>query len=111
MFNRSVCSACAVLFFAALVCAQGGPDWHWEGTLKMNTHEIGVSLDLAKNANSAWIASMGSLSENMTGLVVTDITGNDKSVKFVAVEFQMAKLDLTLSTDGSLKGTFSIPQD
>lgn len=92
------------------VPTEGSPDGHWEGVLTMNNREIGVSLDLAKNAKSEWIASMGFPSERMTGLAVMNITVNDKSVKFIAVEFQMAKFDLTLGPDGSMKGTISTPQ-
>ena len=110
MLTRSVASACAVLFFAALVCAQGSPEGHWEGSLIMNNREIGVSLDLGKNAKSEWIASMGLPSEKMTGLVVADVVVNGKSVKLVAVELQMAKFDLTLTSDGIMKGTASTPQ-
>ena len=110
MLTRSVASACAVLFFAALVCAQGSPEGHWEGSLIMNNREIGVSLDLGKNAKSEWIASMGLPSQNMAGLVVMDVTVNDKSVNFVAVELQMAKFNLTLGPDGIMKGGISMPQ-
>jgi len=110
MLTRSVASACAVLFFAALVCAQGSPEGHWEGSLIMNNREIGVSLDLGKNAKSEWIASMGLPSQNMAGLVVMDVTVNDKSVNFVAVELQMAKFNLTLGPDGIMKGAISMPQ-
>jgi hypothetical protein len=109
-YTRSLYSVCVALFFATLVCAQGNPDGHWEGTLKTDNREIGISLDIAKNAKSEWNASMGLPSENMTGLVVNDIAVNDKSVKFVAVEFMMAKVDLTLEPDGSMKGTITTPQ-
>jgi hypothetical protein len=93
-----------------LVSTEGSPDGHWEGALKMNNQEIGVSLDLAQNAESEWIGSMGVPSEKMTGLVVMDIKVNGNSVNFIAVELQMAKLNLTLSPDGSMKGTISSPQ-
>jgi hypothetical protein len=92
------------------VCAQAGPDGHWEGSFTVNNREVGVSLDLAKNAKSEWIASMGLPSQNMTGLVVMDVAVNGKSVKFVAVELQMATCDLTLGPDGRMKGTMSAPQ-
>ncbi len=110
MFIRSLYSTCAVFFFAALVCAQGSPDGHWEGTLAMNKSEIGISLDLLKNAESKWVASMGLPSENLTGLVVMDVNINDRSVKFTAVELRMAKFDLTLGSDGIMKGMISSPQ-
>ena len=110
MSTRLLRGAGAAVLFASLVCAQAGPDGHWEGFYTVNNREIGISLDLAKNAKSEWIASMGLPSQNLTGLVVMDVTVNGKSVKFVAVELQMAKCDLTLGPDGRMKGTMSAPQ-
>ena len=110
MSTRLLRGAGAAVLFASLVCAQAGPDGHWEGSLTVNNREVGVSLDLAKNAKSEWIASMGLPSQNMTGLVVMDVAVNGKSVKFVAVELQMATFDLTLGPDGRMKGTMSAPQ-
>ena len=110
MSTRFLRGASAAVLFASLVCAQAGPDGHWEGSYTVNNREIGISLDLAKNAKSEWIASMGLPSQNMTGLVVMDVAVNGKSVKFVAVELQMATCDLTLGPDGRMKGTMSAPQ-
>src|ERR1039457_5090352 len=110
MFTRSLRGAGVAVFFASLGCAQAGPDGHWEGPFTVNNRETGLSLDLAKNAKSEWIASMGLPSENATGLVVMDVAVNGKSVKFVAVELRMAPFDLTLGSDGRMKGTISSPQ-
>jgi hypothetical protein len=107
---RSLLGAGAAVLFASLVCAQAGPDGHWEGSFTVNNREVGVSLDLAKNEKSEWIASMGVPSGNATGMVVMDVAVNGKSVKFVAVELQMATFDLTLGPDGRMKGTMSSPQ-
>ena len=110
MSTRSLRGASAAVLFASLVCAQAGPDGHWEGSFTVNNREMGLSLDLAKNAKAEWIASMGLPSENATGLVVMNVAVNGKSVKFVAVELQMAPFDLTLGPDGRMKGTISSPQ-
>ena len=110
MSTRLLRGAGAAVLFASLVCAQAGPDGHWEGSFTVNNREVGVSLDLAKNEKSEWIASMGLPSGNATGLVVMDVAVNGKSVKFVAVELQMATCDLTLGPDGRMKGTMSAPQ-
>jgi hypothetical protein len=110
MSTRLLRGAGAAVLFASLVCAQAGPDGHWEGSFTVNNREVGVSLDLAKNEKSEWIASMGLPSGNATGLVVMNVAVNGKSVKFVAVEFQMATFDLTLGPDGRMKGTMSAPQ-
>ncbi|MGD0578645.1 MAG: hypothetical protein ABSC08_06930 [Bryobacteraceae bacterium] len=106
LFTHSLRSAGAALLFAALACAQTGPAGHWEGVLTAdNNREIGVTLDLAKNAKSEWIASMGIPSENMTGLVVVGVVVDGNSLKFIGVELMMAKFDLALVPDGKLKGT------
>lgn len=110
MSTRLLRGAGVAVLFASLVCAQAGPDGHWEGSFTVNNREIGISLDLAKNAKSEWIASMGLPPEQATGLVVMDVAVNGKSVKFVAVELQMATCDLTLGPDGRMKGTMSAPQ-
>jgi hypothetical protein len=110
MSTRLLHGAGAAVLFASLVCAQAGPDGHWEGSFTVNNREIGISLDLAKNAKSEWIASMGLPSEQATGLVVMDVAVNGKSVRFVAVELQLATFDLTLGPDGRMKGTMSAPQ-
>lgn len=110
MFARSLCCACMSLLFAALVFAQESPEGHWEATLPMGDSDLGLSLDLARDAKSEWIGSMGIPSESMTGLVVTDIEINDNSIKFIAVELRMAKVELILGTGGIMKGTILSPQ-
>jgi hypothetical protein len=113
MFKRTICITCAVLLFAALVCAQESPDGHWEGSVPVDfdvNRQLGVSLDLSKNAKSEWVASMGVPAQNATGLVVQSVTVNGTSVSFVAVELMMSKFDLTLGAGGTMKGTISNPQ-
>ncbi len=90
--------------------ADAGPGGHWEADIAGDgPQRIRVSLDLAKNAKSEWIASMGLPSANKTGLVVKDVAVNGKSVKFVALELMSAPFDLTLGPDGNMKGTISGP--
>jgi hypothetical protein len=110
MFTRFLRGAGAAVLFASLVCAQTGPAGHWEGAFTAGNREIGLALDLAKNARSEWIASMSVPSENATGLVVMDVVVNGNSVKFVGVELMMSKFDLTLGSDGRMKGTLTNPQ-
>ncbi len=113
MFMRSICVTCAVLFVAALVWAQEGPAGHWEGSAPADfdvNRPIGITLDLAKNANSEWVASMGVPALNATGLVVQNVKVNGTSVSFVAVEMMMTKFDLTLGAGGIMKGTITAQQ-
>jgi hypothetical protein len=105
-FTHSLHSAGVALLFASLACAQTGPSGHWEGVVVAdNNNEIGVTLDLAKNAKSEWIASMGIPAGNLTGMVVMDVVVNGDALRFVGVELMMAKFDLALAPDGKLKGT------
>ncbi len=105
MFARLLSSLAAIVVLASPAQAQTGPAGHWEGTANVGGRDIALSLDLARNARSAWIASMGVPSQNATGLVVTDVTVSGASVKFVAVELMMSKFDLALDATGALKGT------
>lgn len=108
LFTRTLCSAGVALLFATLACAQTGPAGHWEGALAAdNSRQIGVTLDLARNAKSEWIASMGIPSENMTGLVVMGVIVDGNSLKFAGVELMMAEFDLALVPGGKLKGTIT----
>jgi hypothetical protein len=113
MFKRLICAACAVLFVAALARAQESPEGHWEGSAPADfdvNRPIGISLDLAKNANSQWVASMGVPALNATGLVVQSVKVNGPSVSFVAVEMMMTKFDLTLGAGGIMRGTITAQQ-
>jgi hypothetical protein len=98
----------AALLLASLMCAQAGPAGHWEADIKGDGPQLmRVTLDLAQNAKSGWIASMGLPSVNKTGLVVKDLVVNGNSVKFVALELMSTRCDLTLGPDGTMKGTLS----
>jgi len=113
MFKQSISSTCAVLFFAGLVYAQENLAGHWEGSIPVNFYvnrPMGISLDLAKNANSEWVASMGVPALNATGLVVQSVKVNRTHVSFVAVEMMMTKFDLTLGAGGIMKGTITTQQ-
>lgn len=110
LFARAFWSTCAILLFASFLSAHLSPEGHCEGSFTLNNREIGVTLDLAKNAKSGWIASMGMPAEKVTGLVVMNVTVSGNSVSFTAVELQMAKVELTLGPDGQMKGTIASPQ-
>lgn len=103
-----LCVAAFVLTSA--LSAQADLAGHWEGEMVGDdAQKIRVSLDLDRNAASEWIASMGLPAENMTGLVVQDVTVKGPSVKFVAVELMMTPFDLVLGPDGTLKGSIPGP--
>lgn len=87
------------------------PGGRWEADVAdEGSQRIRIILDLEKNANAEWIASMGIPSANKTGMVVQDVVVDGKSVKFIAVELMMTPFDLTLGSDGTMKGTISGPR-
>ncbi len=101
----------AALLLVSPAWASTDPAGHWEGRFKADGREIGLSLDLARTADSEWIASMGMPSEGVTGLVVMNVAVDGSSVTFLAVELMMARFDLVLGPDGAMKGTVSGRQD
>jgi len=110
MLTRILCVACTAAFLGTPVYAQGSLEGHWEGAFTVNTRDIGLSLDLAKNEKSEWIASMGLSSQSVTGLLLRDVAVSGPTVSFVAVELRMARFELALGPDGTLKGTMSTPE-
>lgn len=106
---KFLCGAGAVMLLAALAAAQTGPAGHWEGVLTVNNREIVLALDVDRNAKSEWVASMAMPSEGASGLVVMNLEVGSSSVKFVAVELQMARVELNLTPDGKLKGSIASP--
>jgi hypothetical protein len=105
---RSLRSAGVAVFFASLVWAQVTPAGHWQGAFTTNNRETSLSLDLAKNEQSVWIASMGLPNEFRTDTVVTNLAVDGNTVRFVAVELQRAEFALILGSDGRMKGSVSI---
>jgi hypothetical protein len=107
MLSRMFLFAGAAAICATSAGAQAGPAGHWEGPFTEDGRTVTLTLDLARNAKSSWVASMGMPSKNATGLVVKDVAVSDASVKFVAVELMMARFDLTLTPAATLKGSFT----
>ena len=101
------CGIVIVLFMSSLACAQPGLDGHWEGTIRGDNGDVRISLDLARNAQSQWIGSMG-VPPQASGLVVMDLAVEGISAKFMALELMMTKFDLALDNTGSLKGTYTL---
>ena len=109
MLNRIFGLVGIVVMCASIASGQVDPAGHWEGRCTADGRDLTLTLDLARNEKSLWVASMGAPSENATGLVVTDVAVNGSSVTFLAVELMMARFDLTLTPATTLKGTFTNP--
>jgi tetratricopeptide (TPR) repeat protein len=104
MFRQSISITGTVLIFVALVCAQESPDGHWEGAVKEGNFKIRITLDLAKNAKSEWIARVdaGFGDQPTVPMPVQSVKVNGASV---SIEMTGSKLELTLGAGGTMKGT------
>ncbi len=109
MLRSSHLCIAAALFLAPFAWPQGNPSGHWEGAISVGPQQVGLSLDLAKNAKAEWEASMGAPAEDKTGVVVQRITVNGARVSFVVPDM-MSKVDLTLTAGGTMKGTITTEQ-
>ena len=58
------------------------PAGHWQGKIQIPDHELGVTVDLAKNSKGTWIGSM-----SVTGLISIVVRLSNIIVDGVAVRF------------------------
>jgi len=110
MLTRFLPVVCAIAcLLASPAYAQGG----LEGTGKVpsrltlarsGSHSIWREREIRMDRKS-WPSS-----EGLTGLVVMDVAVSGPSVSFVAVELRMARFELALGPDGTLKGKMSTPE-
>jgi hypothetical protein len=61
--------------------APASPAGHWEGTIQAPDREVPVKLDLAKNAQGAWIGSFTQM-QGGGGIALADIKVDGASAKF-----------------------------
>jgi hypothetical protein len=98
------------LVFAAVGLAQtnskaGG---HWEGNIQMPKRELGIAVDLAKNAKGAWIGSMSMVGSSAIDVPLDSVAVEDMAVRFTASLPEQTSFDGHLSADASsLSGTVS----
>ena len=91
----------SVMSLGAFAQASSSPSAHWEGAIQLPDHEMGITVDLAKNPAGAWI---GSVSFPDGGIV--DAPLMQISVDGSAVRFKMGiahdSFEGKLSDDGSV---------
>ena len=81
---------------------------HWEGKIQIPNHELGVTVDLARNVKGVWIGSMSVLGSSSVDVPISGIKVEETVVRFTAPLPQQASFDGRLSADGnSLSGTAS----
>jgi len=110
MALRLVLLGAGLAVFAAVGMAQtdskaGG---HWEGTIQMPKRELGFSVDLAKNAQGAWIGSMSMAGSSAIDVPLDSVAVEGMAVRFTASLPEHTSFDGNLSVDAnSLSGTAS----
>jgi hypothetical protein len=90
--------------------AQNAPNaaGHWQGKIQIPDHELGVTVDLARNAKGAWIGSMSVLGSTSIDVPLSGIVIDGSAVRFSAPLPQQSKFEGRLSADAaSLSGTAS----
>jgi hypothetical protein len=90
--------------------AQNAPNaaGHWQGKIQIPDHELGMTVDLAKNAKGVWIGSMSVLGSTSIDVPLSGIAIEGSAVRFSATLPQPSKFEGRFSGDGaSLSGTAS----
>src|SRR5215471_2271459 len=84
------------------------PAGHWQGKIQIPDHELGVTVDLARNSKGAWIGSMTITASTSIDVPLSTITVDGASVRFAASLPRPASFDGRISEDGnSLSGKAS----
>src|SRR5690242_4115396 len=92
MKNFTILVLCSALGASAATSDATG---HWEGKLQLPERELGITLDLARNPQGAWIGSMSILGSSAADVPLEDPTVQGTSMKFAAnlpdyVSFEVA---------------------
>jgi hypothetical protein len=74
---------------------------HWQGKIQIPDHELGVTVDLARNPKGAWIGSMSITGSTSIDVPLSSITVEGAAVRFAANLPQPASFDGRVSPDGS----------
>jgi hypothetical protein len=95
--------------FAAAAVAQPGLPGHWEGTIELpagSNSPNTVALDLGRDPQGAWKASLGVPQQHATGIFIADLRVAGSKVAFNVPDMG-ASFDLTLAGE-KLAGTITV---
>ena len=105
MKNFTILLLCSALGGAAATPDAAG---HWEGKIQLPARELGMTVDLARNAQGVWIGSMSLVGATAADVPLENLSVQDTAVKFAAYLPDYAAFEGSLSEDrGSLAGTAS----
>jgi hypothetical protein len=84
------------------------PAGHWQGKIQIPDHELGVTVDLARNPKGTWIGSISITGSTSIDVPLSSITVDGAAVRFAANLSRPASFDGRVSADGaSLSGKAS----
>jgi hypothetical protein len=90
-------AALLILLFIA-PAASLDPGGHWEGKIVIGSRELGITVDLARDADAKWIGSMSVIMSTSIDVPLSDIAVEDTLVRFTAT------IPGKVSFEGSLVG-------
>jgi hypothetical protein len=98
---------CLVPFLGAQAAADA--TGHWEGAIHAPFGEVGIEIDLAKNAKGQFIGTFSRPDQHLMGLPLSNVAVDGKSVAFeLKVNQGGGPFDGTLAPDGkSMSGVFA----
>jgi hypothetical protein len=74
---------------------------HWQGKIQLPRQELGITVDLARNPEGAWIGSMSVLGSSSVDVPLESIAVEGTAVRFAANLPERASFDGQLSEDAS----------
>src|SRR5258707_894724 len=107
---RLVLLGAAFAMAGALGMAETAPraTGHWEGKIQIPEHELGITVDLARDQNGVWIGSMTVLKSAAIDVPLHGVSVDESAVRFKADLPKNASFEGRLSANaGNLSGTAS----
>ena len=74
---------------------------HWQGKIEIPDHELNITIDIAKNAKGIWIGSISILGSSSIDVPLSNISVDDKTVKFTASLPEKASFEAQFSADAN----------
>lgn len=98
----------AVLAAAGVAQTDSKAAGHWEGKIQMPKRELGITVDLARNPEGAWIGSMSVAGSSAIDVPLDSVTVEEMTVRFTAsLPEQISFEGHVLAVSDSLSGTAS----
>jgi hypothetical protein len=105
---RALLMLLAVVLGAHGAAAQVDLTGHWVGSVEISKGPSRVSMDLARNPQGVWIASLGVPERSVTGLMVTKLVVSGGKVKFNSPDLPANPAFDLVYRDSQLVGTMTL---